>query len=162
MKIEELIEELKLNEEQTEIVKKFQQSTEDTIRTDYSKKLKDANDELTKYKPVERTAEQIELENVKSELSQLKFKNDLQTFGIGEDLAHFLDKNMNLEDFKSFHEGYNWSNLEKSHVNLLDFVPNTKNSFDTGITKEQFRKMGISDRTKLYNSSPELYDQLSK
>lgn len=156
MKLEELIETLKLNEEQTELVKKFQQSTEDVIRTDYSKKLKDANDELVKFKPVEKSATEIELEQLKKELADTKFQKSLKEIGVKDDLAKYLKQDIDIEDFKGFYEQF------KSSDNLKDFVPNSKNMNDTGITKEEFYKMGIEDRTKLYNSSPELYDQLSK
>lgn len=45
------IEELNLSEEQLALVNKYVQSETDKVRTDYSKKLKDANDEIAKYKP---------------------------------------------------------------------------------------------------------------
>lgn len=38
---------------------------------------------------------------------------------------------------------------------------NADNSTPTGVTKEQFAKMGYSDRVKLYNDNKELYDALS-
>ena len=53
MTLEELKEQLQLTDEQEELVKKFQQSAEDRVRTDYSKKLKDAQSELEKLKPIE-------------------------------------------------------------------------------------------------------------
>lgn len=154
MKIEELIEALKLNEEQTELVKKFQQSCEDVIRTDYSKQLKAVNDELIKYKPVEKSAEQIELEQLRQELAETKFQKSLKEIGVKDDLSKFLRQDIDVEEFRGFYEQFN--------TGLKDFVPNNKNINDTGITKELFRKMNIEERTKLYESSPELYDQLSK
>ncbi len=39
---------------------------------------------------------------------------------------------------------------------------NSNNSNNNGITKEQFRKMSIAEQTKLFNSNPELYKQLTK
>lgn len=156
MKLQELIEELKLNEEQTELIKKFQQSTEDVIRTDYSKQLKAVNDELVKFKPVEKTAEQIELEQLKKELAETKFQKNLKEIGVKDDLSKYLKSDINIEEFKGFYENF------KGSDGLKDFVPSNKNMGDSGITKEEFKKMGISDRTKLYESSPELYDQLCK
>lgn len=47
--------ELNLSEEQLANVQKLLQSHEDRIRTDYSKKLKDAETELAKYKPLEKS-----------------------------------------------------------------------------------------------------------
>ena len=56
------IEELGLSEEQLANVNKYVQSETDKVRTDYSKKLKDANDELAKYKPVEKSDEEKALD----------------------------------------------------------------------------------------------------
>lgn len=67
MTLEELKEQLQLTDEQEELVKKFQQSAEDRVRTDYSKKLKDAQSELEKLKPVEKTEEQKEIERLNSD-----------------------------------------------------------------------------------------------
>lgn len=39
---------------------------------------------------------------------------------------------------------------------------NSNNSNNTGITKEQFRKMSIAEQTKLFNENKELYMQLTK
>lgn len=156
MKIEELIEVLKLNEEQAELVKKFQQSTEDVIRTDYSRQLKAVNDELVQYKPIEKSATEIELEQLKKELAETKFQKSLKDIGVKDDFTKYLKQDIDVEEFKEFYEQFKGAN------GLKDFVPNSKNMGDSGITKEEFKKMGISERTKLYESSPELYDQLSK
>ena len=59
---EELVQELNLSEEQAsrlnDVVGKSIQSETDKVRTEYSKKVK----ELEQYKPVEKSAEQIERE----------------------------------------------------------------------------------------------------
>ena len=51
------INELGLTEEQLAAVQKYAQSEADKVRTNYSKQLKDVNDELAKYKPKEKTEE---------------------------------------------------------------------------------------------------------
>ena len=55
--------EMNLTDEQLANVQKYVQSHEDRIRTDYSKRLKDANDELAKYKPVEKSDAEKALED---------------------------------------------------------------------------------------------------
>lgn len=156
MKLEEIIETLKLNEEQAELVKKFQQSTEDVIRTDYSKQLKAVNDELVKYKPVEKTAEQKELETLRSEMKNIQFKNSLREMGVPNDLGGFIDTRIDIEQVRQFFEGF--GGMEK----LKDFVPNNKNIGDTGVTKEQFKNMSYGEKAKLYTENAELYEQLNK
>lgn len=45
---------------------------------------------------------------------------------------------------------------------LTGETPNNPPNKRTGITKEAFNKMGIIERTKLFNENPELYKSLSK
>lgn len=151
MKLEEFTTKYQeLSEEQKEDLTKLIQGEQDVIRTEYSKQIK----ELEKFKPIELTAEQIELAQLKKELTETKFQKSLKDINVKDDLVKYLKSDINIEEFKGFYEQFN--------TGLKDFVPNSKNMNEIGITKEQFKKMGISDRTKLYESSPELYDQLSK
>lgn len=57
------IKELNLSEEQMALVQKYVQSETDKIRTDYSQKLKTANDELAQYKPKEKSDAEKALED---------------------------------------------------------------------------------------------------
>lgn len=158
MTLEELKEQLQLTDEQEELVKKFQQSAEDRIRTDYSKRLKDAQSELEKLKPVEKTEEQKEIERLKAELNTANFNKSLKDMGVSDDMAKYLRHDIDMTEFKTFYDGFR---AKQSQGN--DFVPNDTNiNLGGGITKEQFSKMGIEERTKLYNTNPELYEQLRK
>ena len=56
------IKELNLSDEQMALVQKYVQSETDKVRTDYSQKLKTANDELAKLKPVEKSDAEKALE----------------------------------------------------------------------------------------------------
>ena len=161
MKYDELIEQLELNEEQQELVKKFQQSTEDKIRTDYSKQIKaledtkiELNTTIKSLTPVEKSAEQIELENTKNELSNLRFKSSLKDIGVNDGLVDYLRSDIDLDVFKGVYESI-------KPIENTEFIP-TKNQSSVGISKEEFKKMGIAERTKLYEDSPELYEQLTK
>ena len=125
------------------------QSETDKVRTEYSKKVK----ELEKFKPVEKSAEQIELENLRNELSETKFQKTLKDIGVDDSLARFIKSDIDVEEFGNFYKGFK--------QNQQDFVPSL-NMGDTSITKEQFKKMGITEKTKLYESNPELYTQLKQ
>ena len=155
MKLEELKEQLQLNEEQVELVKKFEQSTEDRIRTDYSQRLRDAEARLKELTPTELTEEQKEIESLKKELELTKFNNALKDMGVSNEMAKYLKQDINLDDFKAFYDSI------KTAPN--DYVPNDTNiNLGGGITKEQFSKMTISERTELYNTNAELYQQLTQ
>ena len=87
---EELQEELQLSDEVIEklngVANKAIQSESDKVRTEYSKKIK----ELDQYKPKEKSAEQIELEQLKSELANTKFQKSLIDIGVSNDLGKYL------------------------------------------------------------------------
>jgi len=56
------IKELNLTDEQMALVSKYVQSETDKVRTDYSAKLKTANDEIARLKPVEKSDAEKALE----------------------------------------------------------------------------------------------------
>ena len=155
MDLKELFTELgiEVNEDMFEklnsAVDKTIQSENDKIRTDYSKKVR----ELEKFKPIEQSAEQIELATLKKELADTKFQKSLKDIGVDDSIAKYLSSDIDLDEFSEVYKGF--AQTKK------DFIPN-KNMGDGGITKEQFKGMGISERTKLYETNPELYNQLSK
>lgn len=152
--LEELVQELGLNEEQTQklndAVTKLNQSETDKVRTEYSKKIK----ELEKYKPIEKSETELELEKVKKELADTKFKSDLKTLGVDDNLAKYIRSDIDMEEFSSFYKGF----VPK---NQTDFIPNSKNSTGDAISKDDFLKMSYSEKAKLYTENPQLYQQLA-
>ena len=159
------IKELGLTAEQLEAVQKYAQSEADKVRTNYSKQLKDVNDELNKYKPKEKTEEEksIEarikaLEDREAEISkkerQVQVKGKLEELGLPTGLADYLN-------FK------NDEDIEKVGGELAKyFLENgnkpTNHSKSKPVTKEQFNKMSYAQRAQLYQDNPELYKALSK
>ena len=158
---------MNLTQEQMELVQRYVQSREDRIRTDYSKRLKDANDELAKYKPQEKSdaekaledrisaleAKEKELANKEKAMtlaSKLKEKNlptDLAKYlNVGEDMDKTIDEVGALFG-NYFLDGSN--------------VPSNHNG-NKGITKKDFQKMGYAERAKLYAENPTLFEALSK
>lgn len=155
MELKELFTELgiEVNEEMFEqlndALTKEVQSSNDKIRTEYSKKVK----ELETYKPIEKSAEQIELDNLRKELADTKFAKSLKDIGVEDNLAKFIKSDCDITELNTLVKG-----LAQSKN---DFIPSL-NMGDNSITKEQFRQMGISERTKIYESNPELYNQLKQ
>ena len=159
--------EMNLTDEQLANVQRLLQSHEDRIRTDYSKRLKDANDELAQYKPKEKSDAEKALEDRISALearekeinareqsmtlaSKLKEKNlptELaQYLNVGDDMGKTIDE-VGAMFGNYFLDG---SNKPTSH------------STNKGITKKDFQKMGYAERAKLYSENPQLYEALSK
>jgi hypothetical protein len=159
--------ELGLTEEQLLNVQKAIQSETDKVRTDYSTKLKTANDELTKYKPVEKSDSEKALEEKERLLAEKEkeiankekaysLKDKLSAKGLPSDLAQFLnvgeDVDKSLEDFSS-----TLNNLLLNNA----YKPSNHNKSE-GVSKDDFKKMSYSERLKLSDTNPELYKRLAE
>ena len=93
--------ELGLSEEQMAVINKAIQSGADKVRTEYSAKLKGANEEIAKYKPVEKSdaeksldARIKALEDKEKEIANkeksLTVASKLKEKGLPEELASYL------------------------------------------------------------------------
>lgn len=159
--------EMNLTDEQLANVQKYVQSHEDRIRTDYSKRLKDANDELAKYKPVEKSDAEKALEDritaleaKEKELANkekaMTIANKLKDKGIPTELAQYLsvgdDVDKTIDEVGALFGNYflNGSNKPSNH--------NTHK----GITKQDFKKMSYAERAKIFQENPTLYQALNK
>ena len=159
--------EMNLTDEQLANVQKYVQSHEDRIRTDYSKRLKDANDELAKYKPVEKSDAEKALEErisaleakekeLASKEKAMTIANKLKDKGIPTELAQYLSVGENVDE-----------TVEKvgalfGNYFLDGTAKPTNHQTHKGITREDFKRMGYAERAKLYSENPELYKALNK
>ena len=161
------IKELNLTDETKAQVEKLLQSETDRIRTEYSKKLKDVNEELNQYKPKEKSdaekalEERITaLENREKELASkekaMTIANKLKEKGIPTELAQYLSVGDNVDE-----------TVEKvgalfGNYFLDGTAKPTNHQTHKGITREDFKRMGYAERAKLYSENPELYKALNK
>lgn len=159
--------ELNLSAEQLESVQKLIQSETDKVRTKYSQELKTANDELAKYKPVEKTQAEKDfearlkaLEDKEAELNAKERSNTiaskLKAKGLPEELATFISVGENIDE-----------DIEKVGTALGNYFLNANfkpesHANNKGTTKEQFKRMSYMERTKLFQENPELYKMLSQ
>ena len=161
------IKDLNLSDEQMALVSKYVQSETDKVRFDYSAKLKTANEELAKYKVPEKSdaekalEERISaLENREKELASkekaMTLANKLKNKGIPSELARYLsvgdDIDKSVEEIGAVFGNYFLAGTNKP----------SSHSTNKGITREDFKKMGYSERAKLYSENPELYKALNK
>ena len=128
-------------------IEKVVQGESDAIRTEYSNTIKD----LEQYKPKEKTDEQIELEKAKQELAQYKFEKTVKDKGLNADLAKYLRSDVDLDEF---------SKLYTTAKESAEYIP-SNHSTDVGMTKEQFKAMSYSEKSKLYTENPTLYQQMT-
>ena len=158
--------EMNLTDEQLANVQKYVQSHEDRIRTDYSKRLKDANDELAKYKPVEKSDAEKALEariaelearenEIKAQERQAELQNKLKEKGLDVQLLKFLNVGEDADTFlDEFANVFNAQLLDGS------YKPSGHKGASSNITKEQFKNMGYLERVALQENNPSLYAQL--
>ena len=161
------IKELNLTDETKAQVEKLLQSETDRIRTEYSKKLKDVNEELNQYKPKEKSDAEKALEErisaleakekeLASKEKAMTIANKLKDKGIPTELAQYLSVGDNVDE-----------TVEKvgalfGNYFLDGTAKPTNHQTHKGITREDFKRMGYAERAKLYSENPELYKALNK
>lgn len=161
------IEELNLTDDVKAQVEKLLQSETDKVRTEYSQKLKTVNEELSQYKPKEKSDSEKALEEriAKLEAREKELANKEQSMTLASKLK---EKNLPTELAQYLNVG---DDMDKTIDEVGAMFGNyfldgsnkpTSHSTNKGITKKDFQKMGYAERAKLYNENPALFEALSK
>lgn len=164
--------ELNLNEDQLKGVKEIINNESEKIRTDYDKKYK-TTEEYEKlnisYKELDGkylnlTNELLELREYKTK-SEEKIRQDnivkiLKDNGLNSELAQYLNiKDKDGEELQNYIKGI----AEIVSKQQKDFVPNFQhNNVKSTITKEDFNKMSLLEKTKLYKENKDLYNLFNR
>lgn len=162
-----------LNEEQLKELDKLLQAEGDKVRTKYSKKVKELEDEAKAQASTRKDSDGTEdriakLEKMlaeyqaKEQADKLKTDTDalLEKYGADKDLAVLLTgetleaREAQLKVLAKVMKLETKENLKNEPGH-----PNTKKQT---VTKEQFEKMSYSERAKLYETNPEAYKALSQ
>lgn len=125
--------------------------------------IKPIQEELEGLKPKQKTQAEIELEErikaledreraIAEQEKATAFRNSVKEKGIAEELIPFLNAEVDLEQL---------SGVMKELQLASSFEPNVPRSEPSGITKEQFKAMGYTERMQLFESNKALYDKLS-
>lgn len=127
--------------------------------------IKPIQEELDKYKPKELSEQEKEFEERLKALEEKEkailekekaeqFKASAKEKGVAEQLLPYLNADVDLDAL---------SGVMKELQLASSFVPNSPSTEPTGgITKEQFQKMGYSERVQLMETNKALYDKLSE
>lgn len=141
-------------------VKKLLQAETDRVRTEYSNKIK----ELEKYKPVEKTPKELELEEREKALIE-KEKEIKDTERVSKVQKLLCDKGLNkeLSKYLNINDDTDLETLTDDLSKLMknDFIPHN-NTGKGNVTKEQFNKMSYLEQAKLYQDDKNLYNSLIK
>lgn len=160
------IEELGLEGDVLEGVKKLIQGEGDRVRTEYTTKLKELQAKLPKEKSKEEITLESRLKTLEDKENELnkrerlnKVSSKLKEKGLNEELSKYL----NIGDI----EGDGLNTYLDDVVKVLGvgsnaYKPSNHATSTSAITKEQFKNMDYTERTNLYTTNKTLYDQLSK
>lgn len=136
-----------------EVISKVVQSSQDKVRTEYTAKIKELEGKL----PAEKSEKEIELETKLQEIAQKEKRftlmEQLTKEGLPVGLAEHLSASADIAKLK---------NEFQQMVLNSGFKPTGHKPTETTITKEQFKTMGYSERVKLAETAPELYQALTQ
>lgn len=160
-----------------EDVQKMIQSETDKLTNDYNKKLKDKDKELEKFKTEKMTEE----ERKAHEIEQIKQENELlKQEKLGFIAQTELAKQSLPLEASELISGENEEEIVKK-VSTLKLIIDNAVTAKTGelyrnkgtehkqgsekvgaMTKEEFSALSLKERTELFNTNPDLYNELSK
>lgn len=142
------------------------QSAEDRVRGKMSKTIKELQEKVKELTPVEKTQDQIDLENriaaleqSEREVADQKRKLDMQEQlagkGIDKAMVDYIKDDVDVEAFSALVD-----TIVKSRVKSNGYVPGDHSS-DEKITPEDFKKMNYTEKAALYREHPEIYKRLT-
>ena len=134
------------------------QSAEDKLRTNYSKQIKELQEQISKLTPKEKSQSEIDFENRLKALEQKEKKmqlyETLQSKNIDKSLADYLKDDVDIDKFSTVFE-----NLVNSKITSTGYKPTGHPNNET-ISKDKWQKMNYSEKQEFYNSNPELAKKL--
>ena len=131
-----------------------------SLRTKYSKQIKDLEKQIKDAKPVEKSEQEKDYE---TRLAALEAREKAQTLnealdakGIDRAMAKFLNADVNVDDLATAIDALVTNRNKKN-----SYVPIGHKSGET-MTKEEFKKLNYDEKERLYKESPELYKALAR
>ena len=136
------------------------QSAEDKLRTNYSKQIKDLQEQISKLTPTQKSQSEIDFENglhtLEAKEKKMQLYETLQSKNIDKSLADFLKDDVDIDKFSTVFE-----NFVNNKITSAGYKPNGHSSNET-ISKEKWQKMSYSEKQEFYNTNPELAKKLLK
>ena len=136
------------------------QSAEDKLRTKYSAKIKDLQKQIADSKPVEKSEQERDYEKrlaaLEAREKAVALNDALTAKGIDKSIAQYLRDDVNVDELSSFLDSFVTSRNKQN-----SFVPTGHKSGET-MTKEEFKRLSMDAKERLFAESPELYRSLAK
>jgi len=144
---------------QEELNKRIQ-SAEDKLRTKYSKQIKDLEKQIADSKPVEKSEAEKDYEERLAKLEArekaVALNDALTAKGIDKSIAQFLKSDVDVDALSSYID-----TLVTTRNKQNSYVPTGHKSGET-MTKDEFRRLGMDAKERLFAENPELYRSLVK
>lgn len=142
------------------------QSAEDKVRGKLSKTIKELEAKVSELSPVEKTQEQIELENriaaleasekvVAEQKQKLDMQEQLSAKGLEKSLVDYMKEGVDVETLSTLID-----DIVKNRMKSTGYVPGDHTS-DEKVTPEDFQKMSYSQRVELSQKHPETYKRFT-
>lgn len=136
------------------------QSAEDKLRTKYSAKIKDLEKQIAESKPVEKSEQERDYEKRLAALEErekaVALNDALTAKGIDKSIAQFLKSDVDVDALSSYID-----TLVTTRNKQNSFVPTGHKSGET-MTKEEFKRLSMDAKERLFQESPELYRSLAR
>lgn len=154
------------DKELLENLKKVIQGAEDTVRTEYSKKLKELEKKLPKQKSKEELSVEERLKAIEERERQADIREQkLNAEGILKDkgLDTKLSKYLSLDGVEDLETYINEvAEVIGKQSKGSSYNPKGHKSSGNTITKDQFKAMSLMEKQKLYETDKETYLALTK
>lgn len=148
---------------QTELDKKIQSET-DKVRTKYSEQIKELEAKVKELTPVQKSEAELDYEKRLAALEAREkaatLNDSLKANGISNEIAKYLKDDVDVSALAETLKSIVGAEVDK-HLTEEGFVP-TGHKSGNPLTKEDFKKMNMSEKERLYAENPDLYKSLSR
>ena len=148
---------------QTELDKKIQSET-DKVRTKYSEQIKNLEAKVKELTPVQKSEAELDLEKrlaaLEAREKAVALDDSLKANGISKEMAKYLKDDVDISALAETFKKIVGSAVDE-RLTEDGFVP-TSHKSGNPLTKEDFKKMSITDKERLYAENIDLYRSLSR
>ena len=148
---------------QTELDKKIQSET-DKVRTKYSEQIKNLEAKVKELTPVQKSEAELDLEKrlavLEAREKAVALDDSLKENGISKEMAKYLKDDVDVSALAETFKKIVGSAVDE-RLTEDGFVP-TSHKSGNSVTKEDFKKMSITDKERLYAENIDLYRSLSR
>lgn len=135
------------------------QSETDKIRTKYVEKIKSLETRIKELTPPKKSDEELDFEkrlaSLEAREKKMALSDALNKKGISNELSDFLRDDADVDALSSVIEG-----MINKKLKTDSYTPGGHKSGER-LTKEDFRRLSMDERERLYLESPELFKALA-